>query len=355
MEGEPGAPSPPHHTSPCANTQPPPCTLPPLSFRSCEDGGMEVHKRRRSGRLLCALERGSQEEKTGREPRRASQTPPPREKRGQPLSPHHPVGICVTRATKLRRVAPPSPGPHRRVQPVSKHTKNARRTAACDAPRNKGLKGSRHKPAAVTHQSEESQRLGVGLEHSDLGSDQSEIKPERQPEGQSDLSPAVIGGCDPESPPPAALRRWVIGPLFQSLKSKVASFTEIVMSPVRMFKPIEGAARGVVPEEQPSDSPTPADGVPEPNAPPHQGQGRVGVEGAETAQGHRRTAGDTPGSRVRIRLQLDPLPVTSQGLSPSSLDSGTGEEHGPPLTRILGSRGSAAAVEEQSTPLKASL
>lgn len=38
-----------------------------------------------------------------------------------------------------------------------------------------------------------------------------------------------------ESPPPA--KRWVIGPLFQSLKSKMASFTEIVMSPVRLFKP----------------------------------------------------------------------------------------------------------------------
>ncbi|XP_022521617.2 uncharacterized protein prr14 [Astyanax mexicanus] len=37
------------------------------------------------------------------------------------------------------------------------------------------------------------------------------------------------------SPPPA--KRWVIGPLFQSLKSKMASFTEIVMSPVRLFKP----------------------------------------------------------------------------------------------------------------------
>lgn len=42
---------------------------------------------------------------------------------------------------------------------------------------------------------------------------------------------------DPESPPPA--KRWVIGPLFQSFKSKMASFTEIVMSPVRLFKPSE--------------------------------------------------------------------------------------------------------------------
>ncbi|XP_041673503.1 uncharacterized protein prr14 [Cheilinus undulatus] len=30
---------------------------------------------------------------------------------------------------------------------------------------------------------------------------------------------------------------WVIGPLFQSFKSKMASFTEIVMSPVKLFRP----------------------------------------------------------------------------------------------------------------------
>ncbi|XP_062841007.1 uncharacterized protein prr14 [Trichomycterus rosablanca] len=43
----------------------------------------------------------------------------------------------------------------------------------------------------------------------------------------------------PESPPPA--KRWVIGPLFQSFRSKMASFTEIVMSPVRLFTEHTGA------------------------------------------------------------------------------------------------------------------
>ncbi|KAL7850078.1 hypothetical protein SRHO_G00194270 [Serrasalmus rhombeus] len=43
----------------------------------------------------------------------------------------------------------------------------------------------------------------------------------------------------PESPPPA--KRWVIGPLLQSFKSKMASFTEIVMSPVRLFKPTDSS------------------------------------------------------------------------------------------------------------------
>ncbi|XP_072298833.1 uncharacterized protein prr14 [Eucyclogobius newberryi] len=36
--------------------------------------------------------------------------------------------------------------------------------------------------------------------------------------------------------PDGAAKGWVIGPLFQSFKSKMASFTEIVMSPVKLFK-----------------------------------------------------------------------------------------------------------------------
>ncbi|XP_051988775.1 uncharacterized protein prr14 [Xyrauchen texanus] len=36
---------------------------------------------------------------------------------------------------------------------------------------------------------------------------------------------------------PSTIKRWEIGPLLQSFKSKMASFTEIVMSPVRLFKP----------------------------------------------------------------------------------------------------------------------
>ncbi|XP_072560709.1 uncharacterized protein prr14 isoform X2 [Paramormyrops kingsleyae] len=38
----------------------------------------------------------------------------------------------------------------------------------------------------------------------------------------------------PESPSP--VKQWVIGPLLQTFKSKMASFTEIVMTPVRFFK-----------------------------------------------------------------------------------------------------------------------
>ncbi|KAG7459920.1 hypothetical protein MATL_G00215710 [Megalops atlanticus] len=44
----------------------------------------------------------------------------------------------------------------------------------------------------------------------------------------------------PESPPP--VKGWMIGPLFRSFKSKMASFSEMVMSPVRLFKPSYSAA-----------------------------------------------------------------------------------------------------------------
>uniref|UniRef100_A0A8K9WNP5 Tantalus-like domain-containing protein n=1 Tax=Oncorhynchus mykiss TaxID=8022 RepID=A0A8K9WNP5_ONCMY len=44
-------------------------------------------------------------------------------------------------------------------------------------------------------------------------------------------------GCGKSPGSPSSVKRWVIGPLFQSFKSKMASFTQIVMSPVRLFKP----------------------------------------------------------------------------------------------------------------------
>ncbi|XP_066497924.1 uncharacterized protein prr14 [Hoplias malabaricus] len=52
----------------------------------------------------------------------------------------------------------------------------------------------------------------------------------------------------PESPPPA--KRWVIGPLLQSFKSKMASFTEIVMSPVRLFKQSDSTVSNVLPDQR---------------------------------------------------------------------------------------------------------
>ncbi|XP_058260383.1 uncharacterized protein prr14 [Hemibagrus wyckioides] len=77
---------------------------------------------------------------------------------------------------------------------------------------------------------------------------QTEDKPTRSCKRKLELMPLSSGSNDVtkaqdsekkdlESPPPA--KRWVIGPLFQTFKSKMASFTEIVMSPVRLFKPNE--------------------------------------------------------------------------------------------------------------------
>ncbi|CAM4366813.1 unnamed protein product [Leuciscus chuanchicus] len=51
----------------------------------------------------------------------------------------------------------------------------------------------------------------------------------------------------PESPSP--IKRWEIGPLLQSFRSKMASFTEIVMSPVRLFKPSDSLSSIVHPEQ----------------------------------------------------------------------------------------------------------
>ncbi|XP_016343226.1 uncharacterized protein LOC107689644 isoform X1 [Sinocyclocheilus anshuiensis] len=50
----------------------------------------------------------------------------------------------------------------------------------------------------------------------------------------------------PESP--SAIKRWEFGPLLQSFKSKIASFTEIVMTPVRLFKPSDSLSLITLPD-----------------------------------------------------------------------------------------------------------
>lgn len=59
----------------------------------------------------------------------------------------------------------------------------------------------------------------------------------------------------------SAPKGWVIGPLFQSFKSKMASFTEIVMSPVKLFRANSPPPSTDHPEklsecEQPADGPS---------------------------------------------------------------------------------------------------
>lgn len=48
---------------------------------------------------------------------------------------------------------------------------------------------------------------------------------------------------------PSAKKRWEFGPLLQSFKSKMASFTEIVMSPVRLFKPSDSLSLIALPNQ----------------------------------------------------------------------------------------------------------
>ncbi|XP_065130108.2 uncharacterized protein prr14 [Paramisgurnus dabryanus] len=51
----------------------------------------------------------------------------------------------------------------------------------------------------------------------------------------------------PDSPSP--VKRWELGPFLQSFKSKMASFTEIVMSPVRLFKQADPLSSIVLPDQ----------------------------------------------------------------------------------------------------------
>ncbi|XP_026061648.1 uncharacterized protein LOC113045466 isoform X1 [Carassius auratus] len=50
----------------------------------------------------------------------------------------------------------------------------------------------------------------------------------------------------PESP--SAIKRWEFGPLLQSFKSKMASLTELVMTPVRLFKPSDSLSLITLPD-----------------------------------------------------------------------------------------------------------
>ncbi|XP_030638843.1 uncharacterized protein LOC115819471 [Chanos chanos] len=72
------------------------------------------------------------------------------------------------------------------------------------------------------------------------------------------LSQSEIKRESPESPPP--VKRWVIGPFFQSFRSKMASFTDIVMSPTRLFKPSDNPSLTVHPDPRRSDA-EPTNGV----------------------------------------------------------------------------------------------
>lgn len=53
-------------------------------------------------------------------------------------------------------------------------------------------------------------------------------------ESDMDACGAFVGGCD--IPAVSSPNKWVVGPLFQSLKAKISSFSEIIITPVKVFR-----------------------------------------------------------------------------------------------------------------------
>ncbi|XP_026871474.2 uncharacterized protein prr14 [Electrophorus electricus] len=101
---------------------------------------------------------------------------------------------------------------------------DARRSSGCQ--RKSGLTGER----AAKRQRENPSPIKQSYNRNN-NEDKADIQ-EQQQEGK--LERLDVETKLPEDPPPT--KKWVIGPLFQSFKFKMASFTEIVMSPIRIFK-----------------------------------------------------------------------------------------------------------------------
>ncbi|XP_047212400.1 uncharacterized protein LOC124862489 [Girardinichthys multiradiatus] len=92
----------------------------------------------------------------------------------------------------------------------------------------------------------------VGFSISFTAEHQHELKNSKSPDNETDVFPLEdeptlenpdatkpdIDACGdlPGSEDTSVSKGWVIGPFFQSLKSKMASFTEIVMTPVKLFR-----------------------------------------------------------------------------------------------------------------------
>ncbi|KAK5609121.1 hypothetical protein CRENBAI_015806 [Crenichthys baileyi] len=92
----------------------------------------------------------------------------------------------------------------------------------------------------------------VGFSISFTAEHQNELKNSKSPDNETDVFPLEdeptlenpdatkpdIDACGdlPGSENTSVSKGWVIGPFFQSLKSKMASFTEIVMTPVKLFR-----------------------------------------------------------------------------------------------------------------------
>ncbi|XP_064843736.1 uncharacterized protein LOC135555323 [Oncorhynchus masou masou] len=204
MEGDAKVPPTPFCNPPHSET--PPHLLPLSSITpSCEDG-KNPGDRRRSGRIQKTPKK--QEPKDTVAESRQNTSPAKRESSVMQLSP--------SLSVKLMRVDP------LRKQPLKKSGLDLNVASECQMSKNKDTKGSNDKviPSSST----------LSLDVNTTGKTEHDFN-------QSGMEADEEVGCGKSPASPSTVKRWVIGPLFQSFKSKMASFTQIVMSPVRLFKP----------------------------------------------------------------------------------------------------------------------
>eukprot|EP00063_Salmo_salar_P083997 XP_014058832.1 PREDICTED: uncharacterized protein LOC106606896 isoform X2 [Salmo salar] len=203
MEGDAKVPPTPFCNLP--HSEPPPHLLPLSSITpSCEDG-KKPGDRRRSGRIQKTPKK--QEPKDAVAESRQNTSPAKRESSVMQVS--------QSLSVKLMRVDPP------RKQPLKKSGLDLNVASECQMSTNKDAKGSNKAiPSSST----------LTLDVNTTGKTEHDFN-------QSGMEADEEVGCGKPPGSPTSVKRWVIGPLFQSFKSKMASFTQIVMSPVRLFKP----------------------------------------------------------------------------------------------------------------------
>ncbi|XP_055753992.1 uncharacterized protein LOC129833423 [Salvelinus fontinalis] len=204
MEGDAKVPPTPFCNPP--HSEPPPHLLPLSSITpSCEDG-KNPGDRRRSGRIQKTPKK--QEPKDAVAESRQNTSPAKRESSVMQVS--------QSLSVKLMRVDPPC------KQPLKKSGLDLNVASECQMSRNKDTKGSNNKaiPSSST----------LTLDVNTTGKTEHDFN-------QSGMEADEEVGCGKSPGNQTSVKRWVIGPLFQSFKSKMASFTQIVMSPVRLFKP----------------------------------------------------------------------------------------------------------------------
>ncbi|XP_038836724.1 uncharacterized protein LOC120034293 [Salvelinus namaycush] len=204
MEGDAKVPPTPFCNPP--HSEPPPHLLPLSSITpSCEDG-KKPGDRRRSGRIQKTPKK--QEPKDAVAESRQNTSPAKRESSVMQVS--------QSLSVKLMRVDPPC------KQPLKKSVLDLNVASECQMSRNKDTKGSNNKaiPSSST----------LTLDVNTTGKTEHDFN-------QSGMEADEEVGCGKSPENQTSVKRWVIGPLFQSFKSKMASFTQIVMSPVRLFKP----------------------------------------------------------------------------------------------------------------------